>query len=111
MQIAIGQMDKAKAHPKYVIADMTFHRLIAQATKNEIVAHIVHDLTDLLQQSINEVHADRLMTSRSGTPIHQEMLNAITQQNGSKVAALMREHLSFAKEMWQTVVTLGAVSA
>lgn len=111
MQGSVDQMEAALDYPAYLEADMAFHRQVAQSTRNEIVAHIVHDLTDLLQQTIHQVHADRLMARRAGALSHQAILDAIARNDGSQAANLMREHLAFAKDMWQTVISVGTATA
>lgn len=111
MQGSVDRMGSAPDYPAYLTADMAFHQQVAQATRNEIIARIVHDLTDLLQQAIHQVHADRLMARRAGAFTHQAILDAIIRNDGTQAASLMREHLEFAKEMWQTVISVGTATA
>ncbi|MEZ4865096.1 MAG: FadR/GntR family transcriptional regulator [Caldilineaceae bacterium] len=96
--------------PAYLKADMNFHRLIGQATHNAIVAQIVTDLIDLLEVTLAEAHTDRLPITAEGTGSHRAVFAALQQRDAATASRMMRRHLQFSIELWQTLISLGAAA-
>lgn len=94
--------------PEYLEADLNFHRLVGQATHNEIVSRIITDLIDLLEEMLSQVDTTQLMTTAEGTSTHRTLFEAIAQHNPTLAAENMRNHLQFATEFWQAVTSLGS---
>ncbi|MCB0084655.1 MAG: FadR family transcriptional regulator [Caldilineaceae bacterium] len=94
--------------PTYLKADMNFHRLIGQATHNAIVAQIMADIIDLLEETLAEAHTDELPITAEGTGSHRALFAAIQQRDATLVEQLMRQHLQFSIELWQILISLGA---
>lgn len=95
---------------EYLKADMNFHRLVAQAAKNSIVARIISELIDLLEEVLRESSVDQLPLQAEGAGTHRKVFEAIAQHNPAEAAAAMRTHLEFSTELWQAVISLGAAS-
>lgn len=90
----------------YFAADMQFHRLIAQATHNTLVVHMVDSLITLLQEALHQGQADQLRTSSEISGTHHEVFAAIAGHDPTGAADAMRRHLQFTAELWQTVISL-----
>ncbi|MCC7446118.1 MAG: FadR family transcriptional regulator [Anaerolineae bacterium] len=91
----------------YLTADMNFHRRIGQASHNTIIAHIISDLIDLLEQVLREASAHQLPLQNESTATHRAVFEAIAQHDGAAAAEAMRRHLEFSTELWQAVISLG----
>ncbi len=102
-------MDMADHFRDYIVADMNFHRLIAQASKNQIVAEIVTNLTQMLEEILKETPMAELSTRADNSSGHHRVFAAISTHNAPEAAQVMREHLNFSTEMWQAIVSLGSV--
>lgn len=102
----IARMAVATTFFEYLEADMRFHRLVAQATHNTVVASIVAHLVDLLEEVLREANTDALAMTAEGNGTHQEVLAAIQQRAPEAAADAMRRHLRFATELWQAVISL-----
>ena len=102
-------MDVADQFRDYISADMNFHRLIAQASKNQIIAEIVTNLTQMLEEILKETPMDELSTRADESRGHHRVLAAISAHNANEAAQVMREHLNFSMEMWMAIVSLGSV--
>jgi len=78
-----------------VLADMEFHCLIAEASRNEIGALLMQSLSDLLQTSLS--HGYRRVTKDLAVTDHGKVLTAILARNGAAAARTMRDHLAHAR--------------
>ena len=110
MAHALDQMEHAATFHDYLAADMQFHRLVGQATHNTIMARIVANLIDLLEEVLRETQGDQLRTSAEGKATHRAVFAAIEQRTPLAAGDAMRQHLSFASELWQAVISLGSVA-
>jgi GntR family transcriptional repressor for pyruvate dehydrogenase complex len=94
----------------YLTADMNFHRLIGRATHNELVAHIIANLIDMLEESLRQM--DRIpqctLTERRAT--HREISEAIAKHDPKAAADAMSRHQQEAAELWKAVISLRTVS-
>lgn len=112
MEAELERMEAAgNDFPAYLAADMQFHRLIGRATHNAIVAHITGSLISMLEEALREGHADQLPMFAEGSATHREVFQAIARHDGAAAAEGMRRHLQFTSDLWQAVVSLGAVPA
>jgi DNA-binding FadR family transcriptional regulator len=92
LQELVNVMQQANDYSTYRKLDIRFHLLIAKATQTNrlpaIVAEIHSELTDLLQTA----PYSRSQQSHS-TQQHQEIVDAIWQQDGDRAGAVMQEHI------------------
>lgn len=104
----LQKMDAGKdGFHMYLAADMQFHRLVARATHNTIVATTIANLIDVLEQVLYEAQVDNLPTQDEGRGTHQEVFAAIERHDQQAASDAMRRHLASATELWQAVVSLG----
>jgi GntR family transcriptional repressor for pyruvate dehydrogenase complex len=107
----LQRMDENREQPLvYLAADMNFHRLIGKATQNTIVARVLGNLIDLLEEILSEVQSDNLPTADEGPGTHRALYNAIAARDPNVAAELMRQHLDFSTELWHAVVSLGSAN-
>lgn len=95
---------------EYLAADMNFHRLVARATRNAIIAGIVANLIDTLEEVLREAHADQIMTVAEGTATHRDIYAAIARHDSTAASDAMRQHLQFSSELWAAVTSLGGAT-
>ncbi|HMN31501.1 MAG TPA: FadR/GntR family transcriptional regulator [Caldilineaceae bacterium] len=108
LQVEVERMAVANSFAAYLAADMNFHRLIGKGTHNEIVAHIVSNLIDLLEEVLREAHTEPLRMDAEGSGTHQAIYAAIMRRDAPAAAEMMRQHLHFTIELWQAVISVGA---
>ncbi len=106
----LQQIEMASTSAAYLAADMQFHRQISYATHNAIVTHIIENLITLLEETLQEGHADQLSFSEEGLFTHRSIFTMIANRDSDGAAAAMRQHLQFSTELWQAIVSLGAQS-
>lgn len=94
----------------YLKADMQFHRAIGQATHNTIVTRIINNLLDLLEEVLREAHGDELMTSAEGNSTHRAVYAALQARDPAGAATAMAQHITFATELWQAIISLSTVA-
>ncbi len=92
----------------YLKADMNFHRRIGEASHNAIIGQFVGNLIDLLEEVLKETRSDSLPAQAEGGGTHQAIYNAIARGDADAAGDLMRDHIQFSSEVWQTVITLTA---
>lgn len=91
----------------YLIADMNFHRRVGEASHNQIVARVVSNLIDMLEEVLKETHIDELPTqAESDRDLHAAIYEAIAHGQPDRAVSLMREHLHLTLEIWQTLISL-----
>lgn len=103
------RMDTADHFRDYISADMEFHRIVARASHNQIVAEIVNNLTQLLEGILRETPMDELSTraEATGTGTHHRLFAAVSSHNLAEAASEMRAHLNFSTDLWQAIIALG----
>ena len=104
----LKQMNHAENVRDYLKADMNFHRRVGQASHNAIISQFVHNLIDLLEEVLQETHSDMLPTQAEGGGSHQDIYDAIVAGDANDAGELMRSHIRFSGEVWQTVISLTA---
>lgn len=112
LEVELDAMERsaATAPNDYFAADMRFHRLVARATGNAIVAGVIGQLVDTLESVMHEAQADQIAILAEGRSTHRDIFAAIAAGDGPAAAAAMEEHLVFSTEVWAAVNTLGAAS-
>ena len=100
-----ANMDRVRA---YLKADMNFHRLIGEASQNVIISQFVSNLIDLLEEVLKETQSDSLPAQAEGGGTHQAIFDAIARGEADAAGNLMRDHIQFSSEVWQTVISLTA---
>ena len=111
LEAELVRMETATDAPyRYLSADMNFHRLIARATHNSIVAGIVGNLIDLLEEVLSEANAHQIVTVAEGTATHRDIYAAIAGRDSTAAAHAMRVHLQFSTELWAAVTSLGGAN-
>lgn len=110
LAVEIAHMQCATTFFEYLAADMQFHRLVAQASHNTVVARMVAGLVDILEEVLQEAHTDALAMTAEGNGTHQDVLTAIQRNDPDAAADAMRRHLRFSTELWQAVISLSAAS-
>ena len=104
MQRAVQQRDI----PQYLAGDMEFHRRVAQASQNAIVWQFVSNLTDLLEEVLQEAKFDEMPAQAEGGASHQDIYLAIAAGESHAAARAMRRHIQFTTEVWHTMISLTA---
>lgn len=92
----------------YLKADFNFHRRIGEASHNAIISQFVSNLVDLLEQVLRETRSDSLPAQAEGGGTHQAIYSAIARRDADAAGKLMRDHIQFSSEVWQTVISLTA---
>ncbi len=100
-----ANMDRVR---EYLKADMNFHRRIGEASQNAIISQFVNNLIDLLEEVMQETHSDSLPALAEGGGTHQAIFDAIARGDADAAGDLMRDHIQFSSEVWQTVISLTA---
>ncbi|MCE2490977.1 MAG: FadR family transcriptional regulator [Anaerolineae bacterium] len=93
---------------QYLAGDMEFHRRVAQASQNAIIWQFVSNLTDLLEEVLQEAKFDEMPAQAEGGASHQDIYLAIADGDSQTAARAMRQHIKFTTEVWQTMVSLTA---
>ncbi len=100
-----ANMDRVQT---YLKADFNFHRRIGEASQNAIISRFVSNLIDLLEEALKEAHSDSLPAQAEGGGTHQAIFDAIARGDAKAAGDLMRDHIQFSSEVWQTVISLTA---
>ena len=100
-----ANMDRVQV---YLKADFNFHRRIGEASHNAIISQFVSNLVDLLEEVLRETQSDSLPAQAEGGGTHQAIFDAIAAGDADAASHLMREHIQFSAEVWQTVISLTA---
>ena len=94
--------------PKYLAGDMEFHRRVAQASQNAIIWQFVSNLTDLLEEVLQEAKFDEMPAQAEGGASHQDIYDAVARRDSQAAATAMRRHIRFTTGVWQTMITITA---
>lgn len=87
------EMQKRVKNNKYFLElDVDFHELIAKASRNEVLYHMINTISDLLMDSRRKTSK---MTASNQRAAHYHILiaEAIAQKNPTQARILMRSHL------------------
>jgi GntR family transcriptional repressor for pyruvate dehydrogenase complex len=81
---------------EYLIHDVRFHRVIAQASGNPILAALMETITSALYDERRKT-AERSRDLKQSADMHREIYRAIRSRNASEARAVMERHLSMAQ--------------
>lgn len=81
----------------YLLHDVLFHRIIAQASGNPILAALIETITSALYEKRRKT-AERSTDLRDSAEMHREIYRAIKAHKPAEARRLMEEHLRAAKE-------------
>ncbi|MDO5376227.1 FadR/GntR family transcriptional regulator [Staphylococcus rostri] len=106
MQLALNDMEQAmRTHQSGEAADLRFHLAIAKASDNELLYELLHNISDLIQQTMKGTRHiylyNREKTMERLLEEHIAILKAIEQQNAELAKQRMTSHLA---EVRQTLV-------
>jgi GntR family transcriptional regulator, transcriptional repressor for pyruvate dehydrogenase complex len=80
----------------YIIHDLTFHRIISQASGNPILAAIIETITSALYDSRRKT-VERSTDLRESAEMHRKIYRAIRAHNAREAHNLMEQHLRMAQ--------------
>jgi GntR family transcriptional repressor for pyruvate dehydrogenase complex len=93
----VAEMFAALASPAdYLIHDVLFHRIIAQASGNPILAAIMETVTSSMYDKRRKT-VERATDLRESAEMHREIYRAIRARNPLEARKLMEEHLRLAQ--------------
>ena len=89
---------------RQVLADVAFHRAIAQATRNPVFAHLVGSLLELLHEHVLISIADLQPESNDVRRLqrqHTQLFDRISAHDVRGATAAARGHIAFVRRSWQ----------
>jgi GntR family transcriptional repressor for pyruvate dehydrogenase complex len=93
----VAEMFAAMNSPAdYLIHDLTFHRLVSQASGNPILAAVIETITSALYDSRRKT-VERSTDMRQSAEMHREIYRAIRAHNSEEAKNLMEQHLRLAQ--------------
>lgn len=81
---------------EYLIHDVRFHRAIAQASGNPILAALMETITSALYDERRKT-AERSRDLKASADLHREIYRAIRSRNAAAARAAMERHLNMAQ--------------
>lgn len=81
---------------EYLIHDVRFHRVIAQASGNPILAALMETITSALYDERRKT-AERSRDLKQSADLHREIYRAIRSRNAGEARAVMERHLAMAQ--------------
>ncbi len=85
-----------EAPSNYLVHDVTFHRIIAQASGNPILAAIIETITSALYESRRKT-VEHSTDLRESAEMHRELYRAIRARKSEESRNLMEQHLRMAQ--------------
>jgi GntR family transcriptional repressor for pyruvate dehydrogenase complex len=82
---------------EYLIHDVAFHRIIAQASGNPILAAIMETIVSSMYDSRRKT-VERSIDLRESAGMHREIYKAIRTRKPAEARKLMEQHLRMAQE-------------
>jgi GntR family transcriptional repressor for pyruvate dehydrogenase complex len=93
LDASIAAMDAGlDSEDSYITADIDFHLILAEATGNRFVAHLMHAVRDQLRAAFGTVFHVPGSPARSVAE-HREILEAVTTRSPERARELMNEHI------------------
>lgn len=100
---AVDEMESSPLRPRIESADQEFHVLIASATGNSVLKHIVKSLWIEMASPIflrlSNVSGLALENEPSIIAEHRDILSALEARDGAKAEAAMKRHLQNIKDL------------
>jgi GntR family transcriptional repressor for pyruvate dehydrogenase complex len=93
----VAEMYATVGNPmEYLIHDVRFHRVIAQASGNPILAALMETITSALYDERRKT-AERSRDLKESADLHREIFRAIRSRNAAEARAVMERHLTMAQ--------------
>jgi GntR family transcriptional regulator, transcriptional repressor for pyruvate dehydrogenase complex len=93
----VAEMFAALESPTdYLMHDLTFHRIVAQASANPILAAIIETITSALYDSRRKT-VEHAIDLRESAEMHRELYRAIRARKPREAHNLMEQHLRMAQ--------------
>jgi GntR family transcriptional regulator, transcriptional repressor for pyruvate dehydrogenase complex len=93
----VGEMFASMNSPSdYLIHDLTFHRIVSQASGNPILAAVIETITSALYDTRRKT-VERSTDMRESAEMHRKIYKAIKSRNGKEAQNLMEQHLRMAQ--------------
>jgi DNA-binding FadR family transcriptional regulator len=90
---AIEEMERGLDNEdRYIAADVQFHLVLAEATGNAFVQHIMLAIRDLLRRALSTIYRIPASAAQS-IDDHRAILDAVDSRDPAAARAAMREHL------------------
>ncbi|HMQ32955.1 MAG TPA: FadR/GntR family transcriptional regulator [Chloroflexaceae bacterium] len=98
LEAAVVAMDEALDDmDRFIVADQEFHRVLAQATGNDLILRIIEPIMDMLDAQRRQIaHVDGGMVR--GQHHHRQILAAVREHNPEAARETMRAHLAQVRE-------------
>jgi GntR family transcriptional repressor for pyruvate dehydrogenase complex len=81
---------------EYLIHDVRFHRVIAQASGNPILAALMETITSALYDERRKT-AERSRDLKQSADLHREIYRAIRSRDAGEARSVMERHLTMAQ--------------
>ena len=81
---------------EFLIHDVLFHRIVAQASGNPILAALMETITSALYDRRRRT-VERAIDLRESAEMHRELFRAIRSRNPDEARRLMEQHLLMAQ--------------
>jgi GntR family transcriptional repressor for pyruvate dehydrogenase complex len=78
---------------RFIEADLRFHLLVAEATRNRVLVHLMHAIRSLLHRSLSSSYHIPGSPERA-VESHSRILEAIEQRRSDEARRLMHDHVS-----------------
>lgn len=94
MHQEIGAMEEGlSSEERFIDADLRFHLIVAEATRNRIVVHLMNAIRDLLHRSLaSSYHIDG--SPERAIEMHRLIAEAISEQRPEDARQRMQEHVA-----------------
>jgi len=93
----VAEMFASIANPSdYLIHDLSFHRIVSQASGNPILAAVIETITSALYEDRRKT-VERSTDLRESAEMHREIYRAIRARNPLEARKLMDQHLRMAQ--------------
>ena len=94
MEAAIRSMvEGLPSEERFIGADLRFHLIVAESTRNRVLVHLMHAIRDLLQRSLASSYHIAGSPERA-IEMHELILAAIAAKHPEEARQLMQEHVS-----------------
>jgi GntR family transcriptional repressor for pyruvate dehydrogenase complex len=100
---SIERMQRTQRDPEaFIDADFDFHRAVARASRNEVLARLLETLLQLLVRSHPELAKMQRIprTTERAIACHQELLEAIVARNGIRARRIGQRDLKAVEQMY-----------
>jgi GntR family transcriptional repressor for pyruvate dehydrogenase complex len=94
MEAAVAAMaESLSSESAFITADLRFHLMIAEATRNRVIVHLMHAIRSLLQRSLSSAFHVPGSPERA-IEMHGLIFEAVRGRRPEEARQLMQEHVS-----------------